>query len=489
MSVFPIALSITLIIIVGILIMEYVAPDKLMEGFSSTASLLTRDSYWGTFASPRVDISPTQEDPRYTRDIRYFNGYEDVTRLGVSYDFCRMISPKDDDTNLFFACALAGTENLSSTAFRTASLKDGFRISRDDYMRDINKDGRADYCRILLNKDNTYQPLCQKAGDIGFEAKDVIDPSPPSDIQTLLSFYDGCVLWLRLMDDMKDTVDSVDVHTSGGLSIDEIPSDSTTGLVFNGVNQYLRLSDSGDFTLGTYVPLRDVRTWMVWVKYDVFANNSKIFDFGNGSGQDNVFMGILGKGDEVVSADIEESTVPTTCSGQQAVEEVSPQVLMKTSDANVDEYTCGGFEIYPRKLPGSKILNSTKTSKQATLLYEVWDKQTRKMRIKVNSVIPLKTWTHICITASDSDAFRPTLVVYINGKNVLEKSGGFLPSTGSMTNCYIGKSNWNTDPKFVNKDELFKGSLFDFRAYQKGVSEQMIEESIQWGKERLGINS
>jgi hypothetical protein len=478
MDVFSISLSITLGLILIIITAELFAPKTVLEGFSSLP-------YWGKFVSSRADIGPGLEDPQYIRDIRYFKGYKDVSRLGVEYDFCRMISPKGDETDLFFACALAGTENLSSTSFRTASVSNGFRVSRDDYMRDINKDGRADYCRILQYKDNTYQPLCQRAGDIGFEAKDVIDPSPPSDIATLLSFYEGCVIWLRLKDDMVDMIDSVNVQTAGGISVNELPAETTEGLSFNGVNQYLRLSDSNDLTLGTIVPIRSIRSWMMWAKFDEFTNNAKLFDFGNGSGQDNVFLGIFGKGDSQVNSG-EESTVVAS-SGQQAVEEITPQELLKRTDANVDQYECPGFEVFPRKLPHSTIGTNTVNTKKATLVYEVWDKKMRKLRMKVNSAIPLGIWTHIVITVNDSDAFRPTLAVYINAKNVYEKEGGFLPSTGSMTNCYIGKSNWLTEAQYTNKDEPFKGSMFDFRVYQKGLSEQLIQDSYDWGKSNLGL--
>jgi hypothetical protein len=477
MNVFSVSLSITLGIILCIVAAEIFLPKMVQEGFSSVP-------YWGSFVSPRSDIGPQIEDSRLVRDMRYYHGYQDVSRIGVPYDFCRMVASKDDETDLFFACALAGTDTLSPTAFRTASMADGFRVSRDDYMHDINKDGRSDYCRILLSSDNTYQPLCQKAGDIGFEARDVIDPSPPREIATLLTFYDGCVLWLRMKDDLIDTVDSVDAHKAGGITVDEVPANTTKGISFNGVNQYLRLSDSADLSVGTIVPLRSIRTWMVWAKFDAFANNSKIFDFGNGPGQDNVFLGILGKGDEEIQAG--ESTVVSS-SGQQEVEEVTPQQLMLSTDANVNDFHCPGFEEYPRKLPASRIGLGTKPSKKATLLYEIWDMKTRKLRMKMNQAIPLGEWTHIVITTTDTDAFRPSLAIYINGEMVHQHHGGFLPSTGSMTHCYIGKSNWLDNSQYVNKDELFKGSLFDFRAYQRGVSQQLVEESYAWGKKNLSL--
>jgi hypothetical protein len=95
---------------------------------------------------------------------------------------------------------------------------------------------------------------------------------------------------------------------------------------------------------------------------------------------------------------------------------------------------------------------------------------------------------HIAIAATNDDAFRPNLGVYINGVKILEKEGGFLPSTGSMTNCYLGKSNWmNATSQYENRDELFKGSMFDFRMYQGTVSQQLIQDTYSWGKLRLNL--
>jgi hypothetical protein len=57
-----------------------------------------------------------------------------------------------------------------------------------------------------------------------------------------------------------------------------------------------------------------------------------------------------------------------------------------------------------------------------------------------------------------------------------------------MSNCYLGKSNWaDVTSTYDNKDQLFKGRIFDFRAYKKEVSAEMIKESVAWGKEKLGI--
>lgn len=486
-------LFITLLTIGIIILLEVFSPGFVEEGF---ANILPKTSYWSSFIAPRTDVDDEKEDSSLIRDPRYFNGYSDVSRLGQNYDFCRMVSTSDEPDNLFFACALAGTEKTDSTKFRTESVKDGFRISYDDYMRDINGDGRADYCRILKWKDGTFQPVCARAKDFAFDSREVVDQNPPENIETLLRFYDGCVLWLRFMNDMKDSVENVNVAISGKILIDEKPRvENSEGIQFNGSDQFLRLSDSSDLSLGMNVPLRSVRAWMIWVYFDEFTNNAKFFDFGNGSGKDNVFLGILGKGDSAVGEDIlrpllcgrEDSTVPEGSTGAQPVSEVSPEELMKTSDANVNEYTCVGFDVKPRILPKSSIVEPPKKlTGKATLIYEVWDKQARKMRVKVNNAIPLKRWTHVCVTAMGNDAFRPNIAIYINGKKFMEKESGWLPATSSMTNCYMGKSNWANDvSQYENRDELFKGRLFDFRAYRRSLSEDLIQMSYDWGKEKL----
>ena len=499
MEVFPLILLLTLIILGLFITAELFLPTGvtgLVEGFTTGGG---SPSYWSSFISARSDIDSTQEDAGYIRDPRYFNGYADVTRIGVAYDFCRMVASKVEPENLFFACALAGTENLDSVKFRTPGTKDGFRISYDDYMRDTNGDGRAEYCRILDWKDGSYQPVCSYAGDMGFDGTEKVDSDPPEAITTLLEFYDGCVMWLRFKGDMLDTMRNVKTQIAGKLIIDETPRrDQSEGLEFNG-NQFIRISDSSDLSVGFNMPMRSVRSWMVWVFFDEFTNNAKIFDFGNGAGKDNVFLGILGKGDTATQGSdlrpllcgTEESTIPTEKSGAQPVPEMSPKRLMETTEANIDEYTCGGFEEMPsipeqRSVSAVKPLDAKLTGK-ATLLFEVWDKQSRKMRIKVAGAIPQKRWTHVTITATNDDAFRPNISVYINAKKVFEKESGWLPAASSMTNCYVGKSNWSSSGQYENRDELFKGRIFDLRAYKKSLSEGMIQDSFDWGKELLNL--
>jgi hypothetical protein len=361
------------------------------------------------------------------------------------------------------------------------------------------KDGRAAYCRILKATDGSYQPLCRKALDGSFDDRDVADPLPPDDIKTLLNFYQGCTMWLRLRDDMKDYVNSVQVYTGGSLAIDETPRPSPTyGLSFDGVQQFLRIGDAPDLTLGSVVKLRTTRAFSVWAYFDEFTNNAHIFDFGDGAGRNNTFLGILGKGDPQVGGGAEirpllcgtGSTVPEGKTGQQRVQEVSPQEFMKTTAANVDEYIDIDQQVEARILEPSTVRmpKPTGPSNKATLHYEVWDSQQRKMNIKVNSIIPLKQWVHIAITAITEDAARPDIGVFVNGEMVFVQPSGYLPQPISTTNNYLGKSNWTDNTStYELRDELFSGKLFDFRVYKTRMSDAKIRQTIRWGQELLGI--
>lgn len=505
MNVFPYLLLLTVFILSIAAVVESLAPNAILsilrqgvqEGFEGSTNSL---NFWSSFTSRRYDVGDTREEAGYIRDPRYFSGYVDVSRLGVPYDFCRVVYQEGIPNSKFVACALAGTENLSSTDFRTDSTAQGFRLSIDDYMSDTNGDGRSDYCRILRwRSGDSFQPVCARARDTMFDSREVVDPNPPTPIAKLLSFYQGCVMWYRFHGDMNDMIGDTKPMIAGALTIDEMPrGEAAAGLQFNGVDQFIRLSDSQTFSLGEAIPLRSIRAWMVWVYFDEFTNNAKIFDFGNGSSKDNIFLGILRKGDPGVQSDTtrnpacetQPSTVPTAPSGAQPVLETSPKNWMETSAANVNDFTSGGFEISPRSLAASSTVkpSSQDPATAATLLFEVWDKQSRKMQVKLNAVIPVRKWTHIAITATNSDASRPSIGFYINGTKVYDKADGFLAATSLMTNCYLGKSNWTDETSsYDNSDELLKGRLFDFRAYKRPLSKTLIRDSYEWGREKLHL--
>jgi len=292
-------------------------PSFMTEGFLVSPG----DNPFVTAYFPRRgDVSFSEDESGYIQDPRNVRGYADVQALNVNHDFCRMVIPKgqDDEKDRFFACALGGTENLSSVSFRTQSVRKGFKTSRDDYMRDVDGDGRADYCAIVKTN-NGWEPKCYKALQTSFDTRSVVDSSPPADIADILYFYEGIMFWYRFIDDMKDYAENLTLYTMGGIQIDEaevkqLPSQllsgedqrTTTlderipiiqGLKFDGMNQFLRVGDSPDLSLGKVITMTTMRALSVWVYFEEFTNNAHILDFGNAAGQDNIFLGIIGKGD------------------------------------------------------------------------------------------------------------------------------------------------------------------------------------------------
>jgi len=476
-----------------------VFPYKLSEGFEGLVGV-GDSKFWAKLVPRRGDIGPEQEEDGFIPDRRYFSGYVDVQRFGVKTDFCRFVQQGSDEKNKFLACGLGGTDKLSSTAFRSPSVRDGFILGRDDYMRDIDGDGRDDYCRIVKQADGTFRSECNSATETGFSAKLVPDSNPPSEIKTLLQFYQGCVFWLRLRDDMLDYAKNLTIAKAGGMEIQEAPPNPpiTEGLEFNGNDQFLRIGDAKDLSFGEVVQLRYLRATCFWVYFDEFTNNAHIYDFGNGAGKDNVFVGIMGRGnagpqsDELlkpVCLDQAITTVPAPPSGQQCVEEMSPERSMITSSANVNLWQCPKPELFgkimkplePKAAPAGE-------AKTADLIYEIWEGQMRKLHIQVKNVIPLRKWVHIAITAGDNDAWKPNLKIYRNGSIVHTEGAAWLPQTNYTTNNYIGKSNWqNMTSPYENADKLFKGKMFDFRGYRIAMDEKKVKDTYKWGKNLLGL--
>ena len=499
---------------------------SFMEGF--TVSVGDNPFLSGYFPR-RGDVSFGTEEAGFIQDKRNVMGYVDVQGLGVKHDFCRMVIPKGsssngDESGKFFACALAGTENLASTKYRTPSVKDGFKTSRDDYMRDVDSDGKADYCAVVKVPNGSWEAQCYRALNTTFDTRTTFDPDPPQDIADIVEFYQGIMFWFRFIDDMKDYADNLTIFTTGGLEMTEAdvkvqPSqimmgneDRTTnldervqltkGLRFNGMDQFMRLGDSPDMSFGKKITLTMMRALSMWVYCDEFGNNMHFLDFGNGAGNDNVFVGILGRGDGTMDKGSEiradtckaidlNKVVPDFPSGAQFSPVMSPMELMLQT-ANVDDPTTQiEQKILPRNL---KPVQSPQTEKEtaggetATLLYEVWNGKLRMQHIKVQGAIKLKQWTHICITTATGDGVRPALQIWIDGEKRAEDGNAHLPQSSFTSNNYLGKSNWfSASSQYENKPDMFKGGIFDLRGYSQSVTEEKLKKTIRWGKLRLGI--
>lgn len=494
-------LWIGLIILIAIAVIELWKPELINESFTNLVSVGDTE-FWAKWLPRRGDVglNPTEEQGGYIRDIRYFAGYTDVQRLGVNHDFCRMVQAEDDPDDKFFACALGGTEGLSTVKYRTPSVRDGFELSRDDYMHDVLNDGRDSYCRILKTGTDSFEAKCNPAGDISFKSSLVVDANPPKNIQLLLTFYEGVVFWLRLRDDLLDYAKNLTISKAGNMEIQEFPPNPviTEGLEFNGKDQFLRIGDSTDLSFGDVVQLRYLRATCFWVYFDEFTNNVHIYDFGNGSGKDNVFVGIMGRGNtepntneirKPTCLDQAVTTIPSPPSGEQCTLEQSPETALITSSANVNLYDCPKPEIFGRIMkPLHPKAAPTGEAKTADLIYEIWDDKMRKLHIQVKNIIPLRKWVHIVITAADNDSWKPSLKIYRNGNLVHTEDATWLPQTNYTTNNYVGKSNWmNVTSPYDNADELFKGRLFDFRGYRIAMNEKKIKDTYNWGKKLLGL--
>ena len=473
----------------------------------------------------RGDVSFDLEEAGFVQDKRNVMGYVDVQGLGVKHDFCRMVIPKGaEEDNKFFACALAGTENLASTSYRTIAVKNGFMTSRDDYMRDADNDGKTDYCAIVKVKKGSWEPHCYRALTTTFDTRTFFDSDPPQDMADILEFYQGIMFWFRFIDDMKDYADNLKVFTNGGININEanvkpLPSQLldgsesrttnldervqiTEGLKFDGMDQFVRLGDSPDMSFGKKITLTTMRAISMWVYCNEFGNNIHFLDFGSGAGIDNVFVGILGRGDGTIEKGSSIRTdacknidlnkvVPDFPSGAQFVPTMRPMELMLTTSANVNNPPCEK-PVLPRNLkpvPPPQAEKPTAGGETATLLYEVWNGKLRMQHIKVQGAIKLRQWTHICITTASGDGVRPALEIWVNGEKRAEDPSAHLPQSSFTTNNYLGKSNWfNASSQFENKPDMFRGSLFDLRGYSQSINESKLKKILRWGKLRLGLD-
>ena len=496
-------------LLVCIITWEFLRSKALSEGFSDGVV----PEFFGRYFPRRYDVVPGQmrEEDGWIRNPRYFEGYVDVQKLGYKGDFCRVVEKEGDPETRIVACALAGQEGLDALSYRTDSARGGTRFSRDDYFRDVNKDGRDDYGRILKMTPaphDTWQARVVLAGLSRFkQGLEITDNSPPPEIADLLWFFEGAMVWYRFFDDMLDYAENTQIQVAGNLLIDEEPRKvKTKGLGINRMysdkepehdstekqpaEQFIKIGENPKLEFDSIVQLRQLRAVSVWVRFDDFTQNARIFDFGNGPGHDNVLLGIEGRGNTQAAfgafgaLGARPSDQNQVCSVRPAPE-LSPQMYVATSDANVDEWECPGPEpvesTYPDDDPPTEAVEPT-----ANLLFEIWDTQQRKMRIRVLNAIPLRKWVHLALTTTDGASFRPTWHVYVNGKKVFEEVDGHMPLKSYTTNNYIGRSNWEVaTEEFQDADERFRGTLFDFRLYRSPMSEAKVARTYQWGRTKL----
>jgi len=491
----------TALVLLGIIIVwEWMRSKVFLEGFTDGIV----PEFFGRYFPRRYDVVPGQqrEGDGWIRNPRYFEGYVDVQKLGYKGDFCRVIEKEGMPESRIVACALAGQEGLDAMTYRSESARAGMRFSRDNYFRDVNGDGRDDYVRILKiasSPNDAWAPRALIAGITRFkQSAEITDNSPPSDIQDLLWFFEGSMVWYRWFDDMLDYCENTQIRIAGDASVDETPHKTVTkGLALNrtpsasaetkpATDQYLKIGENSQLEFDSVVQLRQLRAISVWAYFEEFTNNARIFDFGNGAGKDNVLLGIEGRGNTKSAfgtLGARPTDQNTVCSAKSATE-VSPQLYLTSTDANVDMWSCPGPEPVATTYPDDE--KDVELEPKANLLFEIWDTQQRKMRIRVLDAIPRKRWVHIALTTTDGSSFRPTWQVYIDGAKVMEEPDGHMPLASYVTENYIGRSNWEGESsQYQNGDERFRGSLFDFRLYRAPMSSNKIARTVAWGSKKL----
>ena len=482
----------TAIVLLGIIVIwEYLRTRAFSEGFTDGVV----PQFFGQYFPKRYDIVPGQirEGDGWVRNQRYSEEYVDVQNLGYKADFCRVVEKDDHPETRMVACALAGQEGLDPYLYRTESMRAGMKFSRDDY---FNKDGYGRILKMVPAPNDAWEARIVLAGIDRFkQTSEITDNSPPKKIAELLYFFEGIMVWYRLFDDILDYGENTQISLAGDMKIDETPRrPKTKGLAFNRgeampQNQFIKIGENTALEFNTKVQLRELRAISVWVYFEEFTQNARIFDFGNGAGKDNVLLGIEGKGNDPGAFGRLNAQPPASAAvcNIRKTAEVTPQDFLKTTDANVDEWDCPEApdidSIYPQDeiKPGK--------DKNANLLFEIWDTQQRKMRLRVLNCIPLRKWVHIALTTTDKMAFRPTWEVYVDGKKVFTEEDGHMALNSYTTKNYIGRSNWEgVTSQFQDADERFKGSMFDFRLYRSPMSADKIQKTVEWGKTHIEMN-
>lgn len=471
-----------------IVVWEYLRNRAFSEGF--TDGIVPQ--FFGQYFPKRYDIVPGQvrEGDGWVRNQRYSEEYVDAQDLGYKADFCRVVEKEDHPETRMVACALAGQEGLDPYLYRTESMRAGMKFSRDDYFRN------ADYGRILKMTpapNDSWEARVVLAGVTRYkQTAEVTDNSPPAKIAELLYFYEGIMVWYRLFDDILDYGENTQLALAGDMKIDETPrKPKTKGLEFNRLsqNQFIKIGENPALEFNTKVQLRELRAISVWVYFEDFTQNARIFDFGNGAGKDNVLLGIEGKGNDPGAFGRLNAQPPASaavCTTRRTAE-VTPQEFLNSTDANVDEWDCPEAPNIDSIFPPDEIAPGE--DKKANLLFEIWDTQQRKMRIRVLNCIPLRKWVHIALTTTDKVAFRPTWEVYIDGAKVFKEENGHMALNSYTTQNYIGRSNWEgVTSQYQDADERFKGSMFDFRLYRSPMSADKIKKTVNWGKMRVETN-
>lgn len=386
------------------------------------------------FSNYRVPLNEdTERIKRGGRDMRFAAANVNLDGIGsVAVDFCRAVTNKEvpnpfhtarvresDDGTLCVICERAD----NGAPLQSHSIRDGFRMSRDDYWTE-----RGDYCRIL--KDDAtgeWSSQCLVPGKHAFKETEMIDADPPPRIKDLLRAYEGILMWFRFVDDRLDYAGNA-ICSSGskGVEFSEVLAPlRTRGVQLNRdlsveTRGFLRVGESGGETqnpqesqqirqsnllapLGPTISPRQIRAISCWVWWDFIETGATLFEAHNPNDtirrKDRIALGVEG-------------------------------------------------EAY---------------------FFEIWDEEQRIMRINapMGSVVA-GVWQHVVVTTTDSTAWWPTWQFFIDGALVSTKSDGRLSPAMELIEASIGRG--------------VRGCIVDFR-----VSRVPLDPlaTMEWARPRL----
>ena len=439
--------------IIGLLIVVIVTSSgltkKLQEGFA-----VPRRSDVGLVADGWT------EETGYERDLRYTETFTDLQGLGVAADFCRVVGRAGDPATKHVACALGRREGMDTMEYRSRTVGQGFRFSRDDYWRRSLVSGRMDYCRILKDEaTGEWYSACAVAGVDGFKAVEERDTDPPAAIRQLLEAYDGVLSWWRWWDDSEDYAGATAVSLHGR---PELPSllkpEVSRGLQLNRLdgsvtdtNDYLRWGETGSLALDQTVPPRQIRAISFWIWWDSFEKGARVLECSEGRNKNLLWIGVEGGEADLPSGSSSGGAGPT------AADEVSPAAAFAI-----------GSHAEPWRLQAKPVPSRT----EGRYVMEIWDEEQQIMRISAHGA-RTGVWQHVVFTTTDSTSWWPTWQLYLDGVVVpsATRTDGRLSPALSLTQNFIGRG--------------VRGCIQDFRVYSKPMPASKIAAAIRWGRPRL----
>jgi hypothetical protein len=426
------------------------------------------------FATPRradtgYATDGWQEDSGYVRDLRYSEQFVDVQGLGVASDFCRAVSRKGDPDSLHVACALGRRDGMDTLEYRSASKREGFQFSRDDYWRAATSSKRMDYCRILKDAGTGHwYPSCAVAGREGFKREEVRDTSPPPAIQRLLEAYEGILVWFRWQDDSDDYAQNAVFEERGrptfpsllrpevsrGLQLNRWPVEAQVAHQepqARHLRDYLRFGEPGQLRLDQTIQPRQIRAVACWVWWDTMEKGARILECSNGGRKDLMWLGIEGGGPDLPPARVATPALELPAAAIEAVGQLTEPA---------------------RPTPSLSLATDRPMGQTATYVFEIWDEEQRIMRLESpQGAAKVGEWQHVVVTATDGAAWWPTWEMWVNGELVATRTDGRLSPALELTENHIGKG--------------MRGCLQDFRIYNTPLTEDKLKAAVAWGKRKL----